>query len=147
MCGDVYVYDITTKYGVLWCRSVIFWLHGGCLVVGEWLGWVELCSVYMFFRVFQIILLETFALCFIITERSIEIGCFSNGTKFVGRNRVYWSSKIHPVCNISSGTESGRMVGLSCRDFNIHSFDYCVVGGDLAVASVVAREGWVGLNI
>ena len=44
-------------------------------------------------------------MCFNISERSIEIGCCSNGTKFVGRNRVHWSSKIHPACNVSISTE------------------------------------------
>ena len=55
--------DITTKYGDLWCFSVVVWLHGGCMLTVLVVGEVELCSVYMFFRVFQIILLEIFALC------------------------------------------------------------------------------------
>ena len=40
-----------------------------------------------------------------ITVRLIEIGCSSNGTKFVEWNRVHWSSTTHPTSNISSSSE------------------------------------------
>ena len=65
---------------------------------------VELCSLYMFFRVFQTILLAN--MCFNITvgPNNITLGCCGNGTRYLSRNLVHWSCLRHPECNINNCT-------------------------------------------
>ena len=67
-------------------------------------GGVELCSLCIVFRVFQIILLVN--TCFNITvgPNKITLGCCSNGTRYVSRNWVHWSYLLHPECNINIST-------------------------------------------
>ena len=83
---------------------MVIWLNGGCVMMGIVVGGVELCSLYMFFRVFHIILI--LIMCFDITvgPNNITLGCCNNGTRYVSRNWVHWSRLVHPECNIHNNT-------------------------------------------
>ena len=68
-------------------------------------GWgVELCSLYMFFRAFQIILILNMCFNFTVVPNNISLGCCNNGTRYVSRNWVHWSCLVHPECNIHNST-------------------------------------------
>ena len=67
-------------------------------------GGVELCSLFMFFRVFQIILILNMCFNIFVGPNNITLGSCSNGTRYVAKNWVHWSCLLHPECNINIST-------------------------------------------